>query len=98
MCLLAHPDQLRSRSGSSHQRIYDVQIGETAEIAVGGPEFTHAMLSAERGDPRVMNLRPRNSAGHHKRTLFWPMLLGLCEEHKSRGFEPCVNLVDRIGR
>jgi len=40
---------------SSSQRIDDIDLGKSSEVAVRGPQFAYAVVTAKCGDPRVMN-------------------------------------------
>lgn len=48
---------------SADEGVADVQAGETAEIAVGGPEFLDTMLQAERNDARIVHARTGDATG-----------------------------------
>ena len=49
-----------SERRGADERIEHGEIGETAEVPVGRPEFAHAMLNAERRDTCIVYLRPCN--------------------------------------
>lgn len=46
------------RNGLFNQWIDDRDVGKTPEIAIGGPQFAHAMLLTQRRYACIVNLRP----------------------------------------
>lgn len=70
------------------------KTGEAAEVAVGRPKLAHAVLAAQRRDPRIMDQRSGNPTGGEQRTQNRPMRPRLGQERQSRRFEPSIDLFE----
>src|SRR5208337_3195327 len=55
------PTQLTLRRRGPDQRIDNPQFWKPAEVAVGRPQFAHAVLPAKSDNARVMDLRARDA-------------------------------------
>src|SRR4051812_48957405 len=82
-----------SRTGGliTHQRIARGQLREHGKIAVGGPQFAHAMVHAQRGDAGVMDPRPGQAGSRSDLTQLWKVTLSLSDELKIAAGQPGID-------
>jgi hypothetical protein len=56
-----------------NRRVHDGEPGEAAEVSIGRPQLAHAVLTKQRRDPRVVDLRSGNAAAGEQRAQCRPM-------------------------
>ena len=80
------------------QRIDRHQPGESAEVAIRGPQLAHAVLPAQRRDPRVVNLRSGDPAPGEQAPQCRPVRRRFGQQRERRRFEPGIHLVEGPGQ
>ena len=78
---------------SPDQWVSDGQPREPSEVPVGGPQFAHAVESAQRRHPGIVDLWARNPPLLHEGSQRWPIALRLRQQGQTRGFLPGLDLV-----
>lgn len=82
---------------SSSQRVANLECRDAAEIAVQGPEFCHAMLQAQRGDPRIVDPGSKQLGPLQHRSQRCPMARAFAKQHDTRCRKPRLDLCHGLG-
>lgn len=84
-------------AGSADEWVDCPEIGETAEVAVGGPKVANAVLHANSGDASVVNTGARDPPYGYERAQLGPMSVRLRKRDQRRRLQPGVDLCDGLG-
>lgn len=84
-------------AGASGKGVARDQIGETAEVAVGGPDLRDAVGAADGSDASVVHPWTGDTAALQELPQHRPVAGALIEQGQGWRFEPCLHLVDSGG-
>ena len=79
------------------QRVLTVQVRKRREIAIRRPQFLHPVMEADRGDPRIVNLRTLDHSSRRQRGEFFKISRTFSEQSQTRAGLPCLDRRKRRG-
>lgn len=82
----------------SDQRVKHFELRKGRKIAVGRPELAHTVVKAERGDARVVDLRPSHLSHCGERAELLKVPGTFCEQLKPRAGEERVHKRQGLGQ
>ena len=78
------------------QRVADRECREATEIAIVGPQFTHAVRKTECSDARIVDLRPGGPARGQAIREHGPVRVVLRQRDERRRLEPRADLIESV--
>ena len=83
-------------ASGADERIARAEGREAGEVAVGGQDLVDAVVAADRGDARVVDLRASDVAGANQPAERRPVCGRLGEQDERRRLEPAVRVAPAI--